>query len=148
MLRILLHLRSAFPIIGKESNGMNVKPNACVSVGDSEGGLSNRTVLRPVKLPRQSPQQPPPPPALPRLEQENLRNLLPQPAPGSTFTGFPGDLHGLNPGPRLTGELVWLWILQGTVGNVSALKAEQNAGGSTVRRTLVSSNHSLPNSGS
>ncbi|TNM90632.1 hypothetical protein fugu_002921 [Takifugu bimaculatus] len=38
--------------------------------------------LRPVKLPRQSPQQRPPQPALPRPEQENHRNLLPQPAPG------------------------------------------------------------------
>lgn len=100
-------------------------------------------MLRPVKLPRRSPQ-----PLPTRLEQENLRNLLPRPAPGSTSAGLRRDFHGLHPGRRLIDELVSLWVFQGIVANAGELKAEQNARGSTVRRTLVSRNHSLPNSGS
>ncbi len=63
-------------------------------------------VLRPVKPPQKSPhhnrQQRPRQPILPRLErEENHRNLLPQPSPGSMFTIFLTQLtlspHKLRP---------------------------------------------------
>lgn len=76
--------------------------------------LCHLTVPRPVKLPRQSPEQRPPQPALPRPEH-NHRNLLPQPAPGSTFSSLIDDF----PCVKTIGDSsdTWTCVCLGFPGN-------------------------------